>query len=196
MVRSEKTRQFIIEKTASIFNKKGYVGTYLSDLTEATGLTKGSIYGNFKNKNEVALEAFRYNYKFQTKEISNLIDSEPSAIKKLQLFFEHFKNNYRNVFNNGGCAILNTAVDTDDGDEILKNEVINTINDWIKRVKTILDLGIENNEIITINTLEFSHKIIAQIEGSILLSKTLNQPDILLKNLETLEKEILSIKKE
>ncbi len=196
MVRSEKTRQFIIEKTASIFNKKGYVGTYLSDLTEATGLTKGSIYGNFKNKNEVALEAFRYNYKFQTKEISNLIDSEPSAIKKLQLFFEHFKNNYRNVFNNGGCAILNTAVDTDDGDEILKNEVINTINDWIKRVKTILDVGIENNEIKTINTLEFSHKIIAQIEGSILLSKTLNQPDILLKNLETLEKEILSIKKD
>ncbi len=196
MVRSEKTRQFIIEKTASIFNKKGYVGTYLSDLTEATGLTKGSIYGNFKNKNEVALEAFRYNYKFQTKEISNLIDSEPLAIKKLQLFFEHFKTNYRNVFNNGGCAILNTAVDTDDGDEILKNEVINTINDWIKRVKTILDLGIENNEIIIINTLEFSHKIIAQIEGSILLSKTLNQPDILLKNLETLEKEILSIKKD
>ncbi|RKM92681.1 TetR/AcrR family transcriptional regulator, partial [Aquimarina sp. AD10] len=66
MIRSEKTRQLIIKKTASIFNKKGYTGTYLSDLTNATGLTKGSIYGNFKDKNEVALEAFRYNYKFQT----------------------------------------------------------------------------------------------------------------------------------
>ena len=55
MVRSEKTKQLIIEKTASIFNKKGYTGTYLSDLTNATGLTKGSIYGNFKDKIEVAV---------------------------------------------------------------------------------------------------------------------------------------------
>ena len=52
--RSEKTRQLIIETAAPIFNKKGYAGTSLSDLTQATGLTKGSIYGNFKNKDEVA----------------------------------------------------------------------------------------------------------------------------------------------
>ena len=48
--RSEKTRQFIIETTASLFNKKGYAGTSMSDLTEATKLTKGSIYGNFERE--------------------------------------------------------------------------------------------------------------------------------------------------
>ena len=58
MVRSEKTRQLIIEKTASIFNKKGYTGTYLSDLTNATGLTKGSIYGNFKDKKRGSFRSF------------------------------------------------------------------------------------------------------------------------------------------
>lgn len=45
MVRNEKTRKFIIGRTSPIFNKKGFVGTYLSDITEATKLTKGSIYG-------------------------------------------------------------------------------------------------------------------------------------------------------
>ena len=60
-IKSAITSQYIIEKVAPIFNKKGYVGTSLSDMTEATGLTKGSIYGNFKNKDGVAIEALKYN---------------------------------------------------------------------------------------------------------------------------------------
>jgi len=61
MSKAEKTKQFIIEKTAPVFNTKGYTSTSLSDITKSTGLTKGSIYGNFENKEEVALEAYRYN---------------------------------------------------------------------------------------------------------------------------------------
>jgi AcrR family transcriptional regulator len=63
MSKAEKTRQFIIEQTAELFNKKGYAGTSLSDITSATGLTKGSIYGNFENKDEVAKEVYLYNSK-------------------------------------------------------------------------------------------------------------------------------------
>ena len=62
MSKAEETKAFIIEKIAPVFNKKGYAGTSLSDMTEATGLTKGSIYGNFSNKDEVALAAFDHNF--------------------------------------------------------------------------------------------------------------------------------------
>jgi len=50
--KAEQTRQLIVEKTAPIFNVKGYAGTSVSDMTKATGLTKGSVYGNFANKAE------------------------------------------------------------------------------------------------------------------------------------------------
>jgi len=50
MGKAEQTRRMIIEKAAPIFNKKGYLGTSISDLTKSTGLTKGAIYGNFKDK--------------------------------------------------------------------------------------------------------------------------------------------------
>jgi AcrR family transcriptional regulator len=40
MSKAEKTKQFIIEKTATLFNTKGYISTSLSDITQATGLTK------------------------------------------------------------------------------------------------------------------------------------------------------------
>jgi TetR/AcrR family transcriptional repressor of nem operon len=61
MSKAEHTKAFIIEKVAPVFNKKGYAGTSLSDMTAATGLTKGSIYGNFENKDEVAVAVYEYN---------------------------------------------------------------------------------------------------------------------------------------
>ena len=59
--KAERTTAFIIETVAPIFNKHGYIGTSMSDLTEATGLTKGALYGNFENKEALALAAFEYN---------------------------------------------------------------------------------------------------------------------------------------
>lgn len=193
MIRSDKTRQFIIEKTASIFNKKGYVGTYLSDITNATGLTKGSIYGNFKDKNEVALEAFRYNYAFQSEGINDKIKREQRSADKLFAFLNHYKVEYKIIFENGGCAILNTAIDADDGNHILKDEVIKSIKNWITRIADILDDGIQKKELKKVNTMEFATRMVALIEGSIMLSKTLNQSSILLKNIEYIEGEINSL---
>ena len=60
MTKADKTRQHILEKTAPLFNRKGFHGTSLAELTEATGLTKGALYGNFQDKEEMALEAFQY----------------------------------------------------------------------------------------------------------------------------------------
>ncbi|CAZ98347.1 TetR/AcrR family transcriptional regulator [Zobellia galactanivorans] len=196
MIRSEKTRQLIIEKTASIFNKKGYTGTYLSDLTKATGLTKGSIYGNFKDKNEVALEAFRYNYKFQTRQILDKIEKENKAIDKLIAFLNHYKTSFKPIFKNGGCAILNTAVDSDDGNDLLNKEVVKTIHNWHHKVTSILEDGVNSKELKEIDVNQFSYRMISMIEGSILLAKTLNKPEILLNNIAYLETEILQLKQE
>ena len=60
MTKSEKTRRFIIEQSAAIFNKKGIAGTSISDLMESTKLAKGGIYGNFNSKEEIIVEVFDY----------------------------------------------------------------------------------------------------------------------------------------
>ena len=193
MIRSEKTRNYIIEKTASIFNKKGYTGTYLSDLTEATGLTKGSIYGNFKDKNEVALEAFRYNYHRLSEEVAKKMRKESRADKKLLIYLDHYKADYKNIFANGGCAILNTAVDADDGNLLLKSEVEKKIKGWIRMFVSVIEEGKKKKEIKGIDALKYAHKTIAIIEGSVMLAKTLNEPDILLNNIEILKEEVKQI---
>jgi TetR/AcrR family transcriptional repressor of nem operon len=60
MTKAERTRQFIIEKAAPIFNQKGVAGTSMSDIMEATKLAKGGLYGNFESKEEICVEAYKY----------------------------------------------------------------------------------------------------------------------------------------
>ena len=84
--KAERTKRFIIKKSAPIFNKKGYAGTSLSDLTQATGLTKGSIYGNFKNKDEVAVCAFQHNLAYM---IESLTAEMQAAARRLVICGMH-----------------------------------------------------------------------------------------------------------
>ena len=82
MSKAKKTKRYITERTAEIFNKKGFVGTSLADLTNATNLTKGSIYGNFQKKEEVAISAFNYNYQYLIKRFASKLSAEKNSKEK------------------------------------------------------------------------------------------------------------------
>jgi len=83
MTKAERTRQFIIEQAAPIFNKKGIAGTAISDIMEATKLAKGGVYGNFESKDEICLEAFSYLTKSLSTAINQSMEGKASAKEKL-----------------------------------------------------------------------------------------------------------------
>src|SRR5260370_8662436 len=62
MTKGEQTRKKIVAAAAPIFNQRGYDGSSLNDLMEATGLKKGGIYRHFSSKEELAAEAFAYTW--------------------------------------------------------------------------------------------------------------------------------------
>ena len=94
MSKAERTRQFIIETVAPVFNKQGYAATSLSDLTQATGLTKGAIYGNFGSKEDVALAVFNHNYGLIAAGLRAEFSRAQTAIEQL-LVYPHF---YRTIY--------------------------------------------------------------------------------------------------
>ena len=49
-IQGEQTRQKIIQEAARLFARKGFYGTSISDLAQATELTKGAFYHHFENK--------------------------------------------------------------------------------------------------------------------------------------------------
>ena len=46
----DQTKGRILKKSGVLFNTQGYKATSISDITSATGFTKGAIYRHFKNK--------------------------------------------------------------------------------------------------------------------------------------------------
>lgn len=172
MTKAERTRQLIIEKTAPIFNRKGYAGTSINDISEATGLTRGGIYGNFESKDEMALEAFQYNYSQLFTAIGSKIKAQAKTSDKLAAYLGAYHNPDLQGVMQYGCPVLNTATEADDTHPELRKKVVAAIERWHKGIEEILKEGQERKEIKkSVDVKEFSSAFIALIEGGIMLAK-------------------------
>jgi TetR/AcrR family transcriptional repressor of nem operon len=188
--KAERTKQFIIETTAGIFNTKGYAGTSMSDITEATGLTKGSIYGNFENKEDVALAVFDYNYSRLVKIRRQKIADATTYYDKLMVYAQIYHSFYQKNFPIGGCPILNTAVEADDTNVRLKEKAAKAISKWKINIMELIQAGIDKGEFNAVEDIEqMALSIIALIEGGIMIARVTDNRlnmDKVLKTVETL----------
>lgn len=194
MSKAEQTRQFIVERTAPIFNTKGYAGTSLNDMAEATGLTKGSIYGNFANKDEVALAAFDHNLKNVEGIISFEMDKQNTITEKLLVYVSVYENFVKFPTLTGGCPILNTATEADDTHPALKQKASDAINGWKNKIVRLINTGIKNSEFkADTNAEQLALTIIAMIEGAVMITKLTgktNYRKAIMQSVETLIKSI------
>jgi TetR/AcrR family transcriptional repressor of nem operon len=194
MSKAERTRQFIVEKTAPIFNTKGYAGTSLTDMTEATGLTKGSIYGNFVNKDEVALASFDYNHKKVVAIINQEMDKVKTVKEKLLVYAYVYENFMKLPFPKGGCPLLNTATEADDTHPQLREKVGEAIINWKNKVVNFLKQGAESKEFkMPANPEQWALTMIATIEGSIMLVQATGKLNFRKQVLQSVEKMIIDL---
>jgi TetR/AcrR family transcriptional repressor of nem operon len=137
MTKGEQTRRKIVEAAAPVFNKRGYEGSSLSDLMEATALEKGGIYRHFSSKEELAAEAFDYKWEASWNARLLHMDEKANGIEKLKQLIASFVENRSPVA--GGCPALNTAIDADDGNPVLRAHVAKALRSWLSRLQTIVD---------------------------------------------------------
>lgn len=194
--KSERTKQFIVECTAPIFNKKGFAGTSLSDMEQATGLSKGSIYGNFSNKDDVALAAFDYNLNRITEYLRNKIQSTDNTIERLLVYPTVYRNFLKISFLQSGCPILNTSTEADDTHPELRKKASNALGFWKTSLIEHIKKGIQNGEIKKETKPEIIAVIIMSlIEGAIMQAKVTGKSTELKIAMDYLEKIILELKK-
>jgi TetR/AcrR family transcriptional repressor of nem operon len=186
--KAERTKQYIVEKTAPIFNMKGYAGTSLNDMIGATGLTKGSIYGNFVNKDDVALAAFDFNLNQVEQVIRNEMSRRSTYREKLLAYTKVYENFLEFPFPKGGCPILNTAVEADDTHPELRERAREAIINWKNAITKLIQKGIGNNEFRTdVEPEEVALTIIATIEGAMMITKLtgkLNYRSVMMKSVD------------
>lgn len=171
MNKAERTRQLIVEKTAPIFNTKGYAGTSISDMTEATGLTKGSVYGNFANKEEVALAAFDYNWKQAQRVVRAEMDKRRTSKEKLLALVGVYDHQNPDL-PVGGCPLLNTAVEADDTHPALRERAAEALRSWKKHIVSVIEAGIAAKEFrANVDAEQTALTLIALIEGAVMIAR-------------------------
>jgi TetR/AcrR family transcriptional regulator, transcriptional repressor for nem operon len=193
MKKSEETKRLIIEKVAPLFNKHGYEGTSLSDLTKAVGLTKGALYGNFRNKDDIAVAALKYNIKRIVEEITERVSQKSDSCDKLIAMAEYYSNEFNRVSQSGGCPILNAAVDSDNSDLPLRDVVVKSLDNWTGSIKNIMERGIKRGEIRKgVDPDAFASFFVSLIEGGIMLSKVTDDRSHLDRNVSSLKSKIIN----
>jgi TetR/AcrR family transcriptional regulator, transcriptional repressor for nem operon len=173
MTKSERTRQFIIEQSAPLFNKKGIAGTAMSDVMTVTKMAKGGLYGHFESKDELSYAVVDYNLSKIVDKVMQAVGKVTSAKEKLFAFLDVFSTPMQFPVD-GGCPMLNFGAEADDTSDIVRAKVRATIETAQKNAAAIIRQGIVSGEFkASFDAREFSIKMMTLIEGGTLIGRVL-----------------------
>ena len=176
--KAEVTTEYILKTVAPVFNKYGYAATSMSDITKATKLTKGAIYGNFESKEQLALEAFNYNIRHVIGMVSEKINAETSPLKKLQAITFFYRNYNGLTKKYGGCPLLNVGVDSNHQNPVLLKRVRDIMNKLQKSIADIIRQGIKQNQFRdNVQPDVIALRILSQIEGGVFITNLMDNED-------------------
>ncbi len=195
MTRADENRQRIIAAAAPLFNTRGYAGTSMSDVLEATGLHKGSVYWCFPNKDDLALAVFDYSAGLMLEHIKQaMAQAGPRAADQLLAFLDVYANVSEQQPIIGGCPVLNSAIESDDAYPFLRERVAAALHDWQTCLKEVIQGGIARGEFPeSTDTDRLVAVLIGGIEGALMMTRLLHDPAPMRSMLEHLKNQVCAL---
>ncbi|ANF52251.1 transcriptional regulator [Chryseobacterium glaciei] len=174
LTKAEKTKQFILETAAPLYNMKGISGVNIDDVLAETKLTKGCLYGHFENKDDLTAQVVDLMLKKVSDRMSLAVLNAKTTRAKIFAFLDFYKDPI-NTYVSGGCPIFNTAVEVDDNYPLIKQKVAAIFRLGQEGLTTILKEGIDNGEYSSeLEPAVFAFKLVAATEGGIVMCRTMN----------------------
>ncbi len=174
------TRERIIDRSARLFNARGYAATAISDVVQAAEIQTGGIYRHFRDKDDLALAAFDHATGLYSELYQSEVARAKGAVAKLGALAQAMASVIEHPLIEGGCPLLNAAVETDDGgptQRALRTRVRKSMRGLIDFVATIITDGIAARELRRdVDADDEAAAMIALMEGAIMLSKLYDDP--------------------
>jgi len=194
MRKGERTRRAIVERSAPVFNTKGYHGTSMSDLVRETGLEKGGIYGHFSGKEELAVASFEYATGVMRERFEAALADKEGALERLFGVIDVLGGMTEDPPVEGGCPILNTAVESDGTNPTLKERAQIAMVGWLRLIGSITKEGIRNGELSPeANPQQIASVVVATLEGALMMSKLCDDPQHMERSLGHLRQHLTSL---
>ena len=141
--KGEVTRQRIIEKSMQLFSVQGYFNTSIAGIVKATGLTKGGLYGHFRNKEEIWYAVYDECVRIWKGVVFQGVRHIPDPLGRIERVLENSLKNYlgAGVFE-GGCFLFNALVELTGQAPAMSNHVLK----GFKAFSALLRLWLEEAE--------------------------------------------------
>ncbi|MBK5279872.1 MAG: TetR/AcrR family transcriptional regulator [Bacteroidia bacterium] len=190
----EATKEAILKRSGTLFNTKGYKATSISNITDATGLTKGAIYRHFINKQELEVETLMHLSLIMFNKLRERIKEQHTAGDKLRAVFRFFESYISNPPISGGCPLMNAAVESDDAHPTLRKGAVKILNTYRDSLLTILTNGIDHKQLKPgIDKEMYATLFFASLEGAIMMSKLSGNENDIKRTVSFLERQLEEI---
>jgi TetR/AcrR family transcriptional repressor of nem operon len=187
LTKSERTKQFILETAAPIFNQKGISGTSIDDVLEASKLTKGCLYGHFEGKDDLAHQTINYMLDRNGNKLMMSLSRAKTARAKIFAFLDFYKDPIATHIK-GGCPVFNMAVESDDNYPQVKERIAAILRNGQEMFISTLKQGIADGEFTAnLDPLTIAFKFVAAVEGAVIMCRsmgTIKPMHGLIKNLK------------
>lgn len=176
-----RTRQEIVEASLQLFSVKGYYNTSISDILQATGLTKGGLYGHFGSKEAIWNAAYERSVQIWQGIVFEGVREIAHPVERIMHAIENDLRNYigGEVFR-GGCFLFNMLVELPGQSESLARRILygyqtfsNLLASWVEEAH---ELGILRAEV---DSREVADFILTAINGAAVLYTASREPRIL-----------------
>jgi TetR/AcrR family transcriptional repressor of nem operon len=93
-----------------------------------------------------------------------------NGVDKLKRYVANFVERRGTV--PGGCPLLNTAMDSDDGNPVLRTRARRALQNWQSFLGSIVEAGVRNGEIRhEVSKSKLANLIIATLEGAVMIGR-------------------------
>jgi AcrR family transcriptional regulator len=171
-MKASQRRLSILASAAPVFNRKGFSGTSISDILDATALEKGGLYNHFGSKEELAIASFDFAMEAVDAYFTRALKGTESGLPRLLIYLSAFERYIEKPAIAGGCPMLNFTIEADDALPFLREHVQAAIGRVRAMLLQNIDRGIAKDHFRTgTDREEMADFVFAALEGAIVLSR-------------------------
>ena len=162
------TRQRIVEATATLFQRQGYTGSGLKQISTESAAPLGSLYHFFPGgKQELAAETLRWSGAGYQALVEAVWDSDPDPVAGVRTVFAAAAETLRQTGYADACPIATVALEVASTNEPLRQVTEEIFSSWLDAAAARLsDLGVSAPA-----ARELAVLFVAALEGGFLLSR-------------------------
>ena len=191
------TRQHIIEKSMQLFSVQGYFNTSIESIVKATGLTKGGLYGHFRNKQEIWYAVYDECVRIWKSIVFQGVRDISDPLARIERVIENSLQNYlgAGVFE-GGCFLFNALVELAGQSPAMSDHVLEGFKGFAELLRRWLEEADQQGRFREgLNPDEIAHFMVISLNGAAPLYAASKDPAVWQQTLAQLHFYIESLSK-